>query len=306
VGELDEAFSRAEAWLRRPAAYTLTAATAKLPPPGPGTLSVLSSLTGQDAAARGALLGNTAVEIIFDSSGSMTAKLGKSTRIAVAHDTLNALLDDVLPPGIPFALRAFGNREGNGSCRTDLEIPLAPLDPAAVKATVAAIQPQKQGGTPIAASLLKVADDLKGAGAGTKLIILLTDGEESCKGDPAAAIATLRKQGFDVRLNIVGFTITDKKLKAQMAAWAAAGGGQFLEAADQAALSKAMLQALRPPYRVLNASGTVVAQGLVDGDPIKLPAGVYRVEILTNPVQVLDAVTVGSGQETVLRVTASQ
>lgn len=30
----------------------------------------------------------------------------------------------------------------------------------------------------------------------------------------------------------------------------------------------------------------------------------YRVEVLTNPVQVLEAVTVGSGQDAVVRVTA--
>jgi hypothetical protein len=49
-----------------------------------------------------------------------------------------------------------------------------------------------------------------------------------------------------------------------------------------------------------------VVQGLVDGDPLELPAGVYRVEALTNPTQVLEAITVGSGQDTVLRVTATQ
>jgi hypothetical protein len=59
---------------------------------------------------------------------------------------------DILPKGIPLALRAFGNREGSYSCRTDLEIPLAPLDPAKVKAVVNALQPQKLGATPIAAS----------------------------------------------------------------------------------------------------------------------------------------------------------
>ncbi len=302
TGDLDVVFARAAAWLRRPADYAFTAKTAALPPPGPGKLSVLSSLTGQDASASAALLGNTAVEIIFDASGSMTQPLGKSTRIGVAHDVLNNLIDNILPQGIPLALRAFGNREGNYSCRTDLEIPLAPLDPAKVKATVNALQPQKLGATPIAAALLKVPEDLKDAGPGPKLIVLVTDGEESCKGDPAAAIVSLRQQGFDVRLNVVGFTVTDKKLKDQMASWAKAGGGQFFAAADQKALSGALNQAIRVPYRVLDDQGQVVAQGTVDGDPIRLPAGVYRVEVMTNPVKILEGVTVTSGKDRVVRV----
>ena len=60
------------------------------------------------------------------------------------------------------------------------------------------------------------------------------------------------------------------------------------------------------PYRVLDDAGKVVAQGLVDGEPPSLPATIYRVEILTNPIQVLEAVMVGSGSETVLRVTSGQ
>ncbi len=302
AGDLDVVFARAAAWLRRPAAYAFTAKTAALPPPGPGTLRVLSSLTGQDATASAALLGNTAVEIVFDASGSMQEGLGNSTRIGVARDTLNALIDNVLPKGIPLALRAFGNREGNYSCRTDLEVPLGPLDPVALKKTVSAIQPQPLGGTPIAASLLKVAEDLKTAGPGPKLVILLTDGEESCNGDPAAAIQTLRKQGFDVRLNIVGFTVTDKNLKDQMARWASSTGGQFFEAADQKSLSTALAQAIRVPYRIIDAKGQVIAQGVVDGDPVQVPAGIYRVEVLTSPVKVLEGVTVSTGKEMVVRV----
>ncbi len=305
VGELDVAFARAEAWLRRPATYSFTAHSAALPPPSPGKLTVLSSLTGDDTSARAELLGDTVVEIIFDASGSMTEKLGSSTRIAVAKDTMVHLVDNVLPQGIPLALRAFGNREGNGSCRTDLELPLAPLDPAVVKAKVDTITPQRLGGTPIAASLLKVGEDLQGAGPGPKLVILLTDGEESCGGEPAAAIRALREQGIDVRLNIVGFTVSDQKLQRQMTRWATEGGGLFLPAADQQALSNALAQALRVPYRVLDAQDQVVAQGLVDGDPVELPVGVYRVEILTSPLQTLEGVTIGSGRDTVLRVAGS-
>jgi hypothetical protein len=267
---------------------------------------MLSSLSGEDASARGVLLGNTAVEIILDASGSMAEQLGESTRIAVAKATLGDLVEKILPPGIPLALRAFGNRERGGSCRTDLELPLSPLDPAVIMATVATIEPKERGGTPIAASLLKVSEDLKAAGPGVKLVILLTDGEETCQGDPAASITALKEQGIDVRLNIVGFTITDQELQDQMARWAATGGGQFLAAADQQALSSALVQALRVPYRVLDTEGQVVAQGLVDGDPTQLPAGVYRVEVLTNPTQVLEDVTIGSGQDTVLRVTAAK
>ncbi len=42
-----------------------------------------------------------------------------------------------------------------------------------------------------------------------------------------------------------------------------------------------MEQALRVPFRVLNSAGEVVATGMVDGEPMTVPAGTYRVEVLT-------------------------
>ena len=49
------------------------------------------------------------------------------------------------------------------------------------------------------------AGDLKSVGGGT--VILITDGEESCKGDFAAAAKTLKDSGSNLTLNIVGFTL---------------------------------------------------------------------------------------------------
>ena len=79
------------------------------------------------------------------------------------------------------------------------------------------------------------------------------------------------------------------------------GGRRILRRGDRRR-SGALNEALRVPYRVLDDKGQVVAQGLVDGAPVALPVGVYQVEILTNPVKVIDGVTVSSGKEMVVRV----
>ena len=97
------------------------------------------------------------------------------------------------------------------SCQTDLDIPVAPLNPAAVGQRIAALVAKNGAKTPIGASLEKVADDLKSV-TGEKLIVLVTDGEETCGGDPAAAIDNLRKAGIGTRVSIVGFALDDEKL----------------------------------------------------------------------------------------------
>ena len=79
-------------------------------------------------------------------------------------------------------------------------------------------------------------DDLPGV-TGPVVVVLITDGEETCDGDPAAAIQALRGAGFDVRVNIVGFAIDEHRLREEFEAWARAGNGRYVEANDGAQLA---------------------------------------------------------------------
>ena len=292
--DLEVAFERASCLLRRPAHYALTASTRFDEPPGPGRLSV--------KVAETAAASSHAIELILDASGSMLQRLDGKRRIDIARDVLLELITDVLPSGTPLALRIFGHREA-GSCRTDLEVPLAPLDPSRVGDAIRKAQAKNLAKTPIAESLRRVAQDLANA-EGQRLVVLITDGEETCDGDPAAAVAELTAAGFDVRLNIVGFAIDDEGLKADFSRWADLGGGRYFDAADEAALGASMGEALRAKYQVVDAGGSVVAEGTAGGDPIELPAGTYEVKVLTSPLVVFEAVKIEWEEETELTVDA--
>jgi hypothetical protein len=170
----------------------------------------------------------------------------------------------------------FGHREAS-SCRTDLEIPLAPLDPKAALARISAIESKNLAKTPIGDSLSRVRADIGGA-KGTLLVVLVTDGEETCGGDPRAAIEALRAAGLDVRVNIVGFAVDEVGLKETFRQWARAGNGSYFDAHDGAELSASVRAALRPVFQVLDGE-RVVASGVLDGKPIDLPPGTYRVRV---------------------------
>ena len=133
-------------------------------------------------------------------------------------------------------------------------------------------------------------------------MILVTDGEETCGGDPAAEIKALRAQGIDVRINIVGFDVDDAALQATFAQWAELGGGFYFNASNAKELDAAVASALRAPFRVLDASGAIVASGVVNGAPLNLSAGVYTVEVLTEPVRRYEQVKVEGGQPVQLTV----
>jgi hypothetical protein len=284
VGDFDAGFARASCLLRRPKAYRVEVTTATETPPGPGTLRVVR---GEGAA-------QPAVEVIFDASGSMGSKLASGeSRIDVAKAVLRDFVATGLPEGTPFALRAFGHITPN-SCETRLDVPLAPLERARVLGAIDAIEPKLFSQTPIAASLAAVAEDLAGA-AGPKAVLLLTDGLESCDGDPQAAIEDLRAAGVDVQLAIVSLGLQDPADVAAFEALAAAVGASYVGADDAAGLRDAVLASLAVPYAVLGADGTVLATGEVDGDPIELPAGVYRVRIGTGATEEIDVRVPGDG-----------
>ncbi|HVS66034.1 MAG TPA: VWA domain-containing protein [Thermoanaerobaculia bacterium] len=257
-----------------------------------GTLRVLAP-----DEANGSASAVGAVEIVLDASGSMLQRLDGTRRIELARDALLDLTGQTLPDGVPFALRVFGHREAD-SCRTDLEIPLAPLDRDRAAATIRSIEAKNLAKTPIADSLSRARQDLAGA-SGPLLIVLVTDGEETCGGDPAAAIGELAQAGIDVRVNIVGFAIDELMLEEEFERWARLGGGRYLDAADGEALQEAMRSALRSSFEVLSGD-EVVASGTVGGDVVELAPGQYRV--LVGDGRELGPVTIRGGQEAVLRL----
>ncbi|HRQ11259.1 MAG TPA: VWA domain-containing protein, partial [Trueperaceae bacterium] len=285
IGDFDAGFSRASCILRRPKRYSLVLSTRAAPLPGPGSLSV--------QAAPGAA--KAAVEIVFDASGSMGKELPSGEqRITAAKRALTQLVNEVLPEETPFALRAFGHIKPS-SCETRLDLPLAPLDRAKAAAVVQAIEPKLLSQTPIADSLLAVKDDLAQAG-GARTVILITDGEESCGGDPAAAVRELRASG-PVDFAIVSLGLEPEAL-AVFQALAADVGATYVDVGSFEALADAVAEALNPAFEVFDSkSGELVARGRVGGDPISLEMGVYDVRVLVTPVQDFEAVRVPGEQD---------
>ncbi len=284
-GDIDGAFDRVATWLRGPAPYSVSYTTAEIPRL-PGSISVRSE------SGPVVIGGDVAIELVLDTSGSMLRKIGKQQRIQIAKIVLRSLVTDTLPAGIPVALRTF--KSGKGSCGTVMAVPLGPLDRATMAARIKGLKINKGTKTPIGATLRQVAGDLAGV-EGPKVVVLVTDGEETCKGDPAAEVAALVARGLDVQVNIVAFAIDDEQLQADIASWAAIGNGTSFQADDATELGAAIAKALAAPFRVYDETGTLIASGIVGGPSVAVPVGSYRVDVLTDPMATFEAVVVTSG-----------
>lgn len=291
--EMDRAFDQMATTLRRPAGYQLSYETSaeSLPPPEPGALRVVTQ-TGPDGQPVAAPVDSRiAIEIILDTSSSMRAKLGRTTRIDAAKEVLDRLVREELPPDIPVALRWF--RQARGSCDTELAVPLGPLDREAMASTIEGIRLRSGVRTPLAAAIEAVADDLASV-TGPRIVVVLSDGQESCKGDPEAAVRALREQGYDVTINVVGLGL-DREDRRRIRRLARLGGGSYFDARGAGQLEAALGAAVSAPFEVRDATGELVARGIVNGPTIELPPGTYQVSVLTDPPYQFEAIVLESG-----------
>ncbi|OOG22324.1 hypothetical protein B1C78_15215 [Thioalkalivibrio denitrificans] len=258
--------------VRRPTTYFLEVETRYQEPPEPGTLQVISG--DEPVVAAGV------VHLIFDASGSMLRRMEGGRRIQVARRIVRQVLDDRIPDSVPVALRAFGHTEPH-SCETELLVPPSPDNHGRVRAAVDGIQAINLARTPLAASLEAVLDDLDGIEAERRLVVMLTDGEETCDGDVEQAVSDLIEEGVNVRLNIVGFHIDEIGLQAEFERFAEMGGGEYFDSHDGEGLAEGLVRALAASYRVLDAQGEVVARGRVDAEPVELEPGDYELVVET-------------------------
>jgi hypothetical protein len=269
-----------------------------LSPARSGSLSINSTL------APPAKAGNN-IEIILDGSGSMKTLMGKTSRWQTALNVLKEVVTQ-LPDGFNVGLRVYGHREASTSPRTctdsQLVVPVKKLDRAGLLNAAGLIKPK--GETPLVYSVLQAPGDLRKVGGGT--VILITDGEESCKGDAVKAAAELKASGVDLRLDIVGFALGAKKTQQELTTFAEATSGRFYTAQSGSALAQALIVATidRLPYRVYDAGGKQVATGEAGDPALELPPGEYRVAIKAGAQDlVADRVKVALGKETKLRIT---
>jgi hypothetical protein len=270
----------------------------QLGPPTGGELSVVSALSPPTKTRKN-------LEIILDASGSMKTPLaGKKTRWDVALETLQLVLAK-LPDDFNVGLRIYGHREASTSPKTctdsELVAPVEALNRDVILDRAKAFKPK--GETPLVYSALQAPADLKDVGGGT--VILITDGEESCKGDPVKAAADLKTSGLDIRLNIVGFALANPKTQKDLAGFAQSSGGMFYSAQSGAALVDALMVAAvdKFPYTVFNQAGKVVLEGDADGVASELPPGDYKVVVKAGTRDVVaPRVTIALGQTVTLKI----
>lgn len=186
------------------------------------------------------------IAIILDASGSMQALIGSGqSRLAVAKEAIISVASE-LPSDAVTTLWVYGHRlsqaDPTASCQ-DIQqvIPLGAVNVQAYQDAITSLN--AIGYTPIATTLQLAADSLPPGRE--KLIILMSDGEESCGGDPCAVAQTLEASGIDIQVNTIGIA-ADTQTRAQLECIANATGGSYFDAQNASAVVESLHQASAP------------------------------------------------------------
>ncbi len=148
----------------------------------------------------------TRILFLLDGSGSMLARWENTLRINVAKKFLADFVDSLrVNNNLELALRVYGHqfdRRYQKCNDTRLEVPFSKDNHEKIVQSLRLIEPK--GTTPIAYSLSQAANDFPEDNSYRNIIIIITDGIESCDGDPCEVSLSLQKKGIFLKPFIIG------------------------------------------------------------------------------------------------------
>jgi Ca-activated chloride channel family protein len=207
---------------------------------------------------------------ILDASGSMLGKVGNEEKMAAARRVLKDSIGK-LPDAAHVGLIAYGHRSASDCNDIETLSPLGPLDRTALAGQIDALKPR--GKTPITNSLQKAFDVVRAQAAGGPVsVVLVTDGLETCAGDPCRLTRDARTAGLKFTMHVIGFDV-GKVGVSQLECVAQAGDGLYLGAQNADELAMALAGAVTPKEI---PAGRLAVGAVLDGKLTDVVVKVYR------------------------------
>jgi hypothetical protein len=215
------------------------------------------------------------VELVLDVSGSMAQVIDTGeTRMDAAKRVIREVVAAIPEQeGINVGLRIYGFAGDNSeagrpeSCQSSELV--APIEGVNKEQILSQIEPLfPTGWTPLALSLERAGQDFQPDPNATNAVVLITDGLETCDGDPCATASALHAADIRLTTHVVGFGLNAEE-QALLGCIAEGGGGMLLGASNASELSSALFDILQE-LEVVQGVGFVggTALGILpEGEP---------------------------------------
>ena len=234
---------------------------------------------------------DVAVEIVLDTSGSMLERFGGERRIDIAKQVLADLVRKDLPGG-PARRVAHVRAGADAPAPRSSRCPSGRSTQSRSRRTSRAWTSCARSRRPSAKAIGAVADDLAGV-TGPRIVIVVSDGDESCRGDPAKEVRRLK----DGRASTSRSTSWAWRSTTPRCAARSGGSPRWVAAATSTPATptrsaRAIRTAVSAPFQVFDQAGALVARGTVGGAAVELPPGTYRVVVLTDPQMTYEGIVI--------------
>ena len=172
------------------------------------------------------------ISVLIDASGSMKAYVGGEQMMASAKDAVKRF-GAGLPEDTIVSLRVYGH-EGTGSsadkgmsCASN-ELFYSPDFYEEISFNEALTQFDAAGWTPLAAAIKAGGEDLqvKASAKTQNMIFVISDGVETCDGNPVEEASKLAASDLNVEVNVLGFNL-DSEGQKQLKKVAEEGNGKY-------------------------------------------------------------------------------
>lgn len=192
------------------------------------------------------------IQIIVDSSGSMAAATPNGElRVDAARRVLTQVVSEIpAVEGVNVGFRVYGHQGNNQiegqaeSClSSDLVVPMSGVNVPALTQQINSLTPV--GWTPLGLSLERAGNDFTESASDdvVNAVVLVTDGLETCGGDPVQAAGDLHSSEQGIATHVIGFGTTEEELSI-LSGVAENGGGLLLGADDAGSLTSALFDIL--------------------------------------------------------------
>lgn len=206
-----------------------------------------------------------AVMLMLDASGSMAEQLEDGQKMDLAKEAVEYYATGT-PDVVDLGFMVYGHQgsmdpaDTAESCEgVETLGALGEVDHESVPALLEEFSPT--GFTPIAGALDEAGRQFEGREGDDNRVILVSDGLETCGGDPVAAARRLQTSGIEVTVDVIAFDVPTDEQQA-LADIADAGGGEFLVAGSGSELRQRVEDQVLLGWSFLETRGCVLIQSV--------------------------------------------
>lgn len=217
--------------------------------------------------------------LIVDSSASMSGPAGRNvTKMQAAKRALFGFVRG-LPSDARVGLRVYGNGSRStprrlGCRQTELVVPVREPNRRRMYREIRRFQ--ARGAAPIGLSLRRGKADLPESG--TRAIVLVSDGVDTCGAPPPCKVArSIKRAAPRLRIHTVGLRVASRGQRS-LRCIARVGGGRYAEANDASRLSGQLREIARRALWTYEPQGIPTIGASAPGDAPYLGAGHYADE----------------------------